>query len=156
LKDEAHTVHERCCQRSRSDWRCPGGDLKRLVGVNAWDLINDVDSAFLRYGAPDQILEPSEEDAEMLKRKAAAAGARFIPIKQRHMGSDRTPEIIATFKRDLEQKGVKFRLNSKVEDLIIEGDRCFGVKLADGTQIRTYAVELLNVEYHEETSHSGA
>jgi uncharacterized FAD-dependent dehydrogenase len=113
-----------------------GGDLKRLAGDNAWDLVNEVDSAFLGYGAPNQILEPSEDDAEMLKRKAAAAGARFVPIRQRHMGSDRTPKIIATFKRDLEQKGVKFRLSSRVEDLIIEGDRCGGVKLADGTQIK--------------------
>ena len=112
-----------------------GGDLKHLAGDNAWDLINEVDSAFLRYGAPNQILEPSEDDAEMLKRKAAAAGARFVPIKQRHMGSDRTPKIIAAFKRDLEQKGIKFRLNSRVEDLIIEDTRCSGVKLADGSQI---------------------
>lgn len=113
-----------------------GGDLKRLAGDNAWDLINDVDSAFLRYGAPDQILEPSEDDAEMLKRKAASAGARFVPIKQRHMGSDRTPEIISSFKRDLEQKGVRFQLNTRVEDLIIDGGRCCGVKLDDGTQIK--------------------
>lgn len=113
-----------------------GGDLKRLAGDNAWDLVNEVDSTFLRYGAPDQILEPSEEDAEMLKRKTAAAGARFLPIRQRHMGSDRTPKIIAAFKRELEQMGIKFRLNSRVDDLIIEGDRCSGVKLADGTQIK--------------------
>jgi len=119
-----------------------GGDLTRLAGDNAWDLINEVDSTFLRYGAPDQILEPSEDDAEMLKRKAAAAGARFVPIKQRHMGSDKTPEIIATFKRDLEQNGVKFLLNSRVEDLIIEGDRCYGVKLADGAQIKANRVLL--------------
>jgi uncharacterized FAD-dependent dehydrogenase len=113
-----------------------GGDLKRLAGDNAWDLVNEVDSAFLRYGAPDQILEPSGEDAEMLKRKTAAAGARFIPIRQRHMGSDRTPKIIAAFKRDLEQKGIKFRLNFRVDDLIIDGDRCCGVRLADGTQLK--------------------
>jgi hypothetical protein len=113
-----------------------GGDLMHLAGDSAWDLINEVDSTFLRYGAPNQILEPSVDDAEMLTRKAAAAGARFVPIRQRHMGSDRTPEIIATFKRDLEQKGIKFRLNSRVEDLIIEGDRCCGVKLADGTQVK--------------------
>jgi uncharacterized FAD-dependent dehydrogenase len=82
-----------------------GGDLKALAGDDAWDLINIVDSTFLRYGAPTHILEPSEDDAEMLKRKAASYGARFVPIRQRHMGSDRTPKIIASFKKDLEQKG---------------------------------------------------
>ena len=113
-----------------------GGDLMHLAGDGAWDLINEVDSAFLKYGASSRIIEPSMDDAEMLKRNAAAAGARFVPIRQRHMGSDRTSEIIAKFKRDLEQKGIKFRLNSRVEDLIIEGDRCCGVKLADGTEIK--------------------
>lgn len=112
-----------------------GGDLKGLAGDDAWDLIDEVDSAFLRFGAPNKILEPSSDDAEMLKRRAAAAGARFIPIRQRHMGSDRTPEIIAAFKKDLEHKGIKFRLGSRVEDLIIEGGRCSGVKLTDDTQI---------------------
>lgn len=113
-----------------------GGDLEHLAGDKAWDLIDEVDSTFLRYGAPSRVLEPSEDDAEMLKRKAAAAGARFVPIRQRHMGSDGTPRIIAAFKKDLEQKGIKFRLNCAVEDLIIDGERCCGVRLADGTQIK--------------------
>ena len=113
-----------------------GGNLEHLVGGEAWDLVNEMDAVFLRYGAPNQTLEPSEDDTEMLRRKAAAAGARFIPIRQRHMGSDRTPEIIATFKKDLEQKGIRFMLNSRAEDLIIENGRCCGVELADGTRLR--------------------
>ena len=111
-----------------------GGDLRRLTGSESWNLIDEVDSAFLRYGAPNETLEPSEEEAETLKRKAAAAGARFIPIRQRHMGSDKTPLIIEAFKRDLEKKGIKFLLNSRADDLIVEDGRCHGVKLADGTQ----------------------
>jgi uncharacterized FAD-dependent dehydrogenase len=110
-----------------------GGDLEKLAGAQAWPLVEEVDSVFLKYGAPQQILEPSEKDAEMLRRKAAAAGARFIPIRQRHMGSDKTPEIIRSFHMDLEKKGVRFLLNSCVADLIIEDGRCWGVKLADGT-----------------------
>ena len=113
-----------------------GGDLERLAGDEAWNLVDEVDSAFLRYGAPGLTIEPSEDEAETLKRKAAAAGARFIPIKQRHMGSDKTPLIIEAFKRDLEQKGVKFLLNSRATDLIIEQEGCHGVKLADGIQIK--------------------
>lgn len=112
-----------------------GGDLEHLAGGEAWGLIKEVDSAFLRYGAPEKVLEPSEDDIEMLSRKAAAAGARFVPIRQRHMGSDKTPEIIAAFKRDLESKGIKFLLNSRVEDLIVEANRCLGIRLDDGTRL---------------------
>ncbi len=96
-----------------------GGDLTKLAGEDAWNLIETIDSTFLKYGAPKEAMEPKAEDAEMLRRKAAAAGARFIAIKQRHMGSDKTPEIISAFKKDLVQKGVKFLLNTTFVDLII-------------------------------------
>jgi len=112
-----------------------GGDLESLAGDLAWDLVEEVDLAFLQYGAPSQTLEPSEEDAEMLKRKAAAAGARFVPIRQRHMGSDGTPRIIAALKSDLVQRGIEFRLETMVEDLMIDGGVCRGIRLADGTRI---------------------
>lgn len=113
-----------------------GGDLERLAGSDAWRLVDDVDSTFLSYGAPAETQEPSTEDAEMLRRKAAAAGARFISIKQRHMGSDRTPKIIAAFKRDLENRGIKFLLGVRVVDLTVEGSKCRGVVLSDGTKLR--------------------
>jgi uncharacterized FAD-dependent dehydrogenase len=109
-----------------------GGDLEALAGTDAWKLVEEVDAAFLRYGAPMETLEPSPEDAESLRRRAAAAGARFIAIKQRHMGSDLTPQIIAAFKRDLEEKGVKFLLGACAADLMVEDSRCHGVRLADG------------------------
>ncbi len=119
-----------------------GGDLEHLAGGEAWDLIKEVDLSFLRYGAPEKVLEPSEDDVEMLRWKAAAAGARFIPIRQRHMGSDKTPAIIAAFKTDLESKGVKFLLNSCVEDLIVEDNRCSGVRLADGARLKARKILL--------------
>jgi uncharacterized FAD-dependent dehydrogenase len=119
-----------------------GGDLEALAGREAWRLVELVDSVFLRYGAPARTQEPTQEDAEMLSHKAASAGARFIPIRQRHMGSDRTPQIIAAFKEDLVKKGVSFLLNSCVVDLILEGSSCKGVRLADGTVLEAKKVLL--------------
>ncbi|MDM7913566.1 MAG: NAD(P)/FAD-dependent oxidoreductase [Methanotrichaceae archaeon] len=119
-----------------------GGDLEALAGKEAWKLVEQVDSVFLKYGAPTKTQEPSQEDAEMLGHKAASAGARFIPIRQRHMGSDRTPQIIAAFKEDLVRKGVSFMLNSCVVDLILEGSSCKGVRLADGTVLEAKKVLL--------------
>jgi uncharacterized protein len=113
-----------------------GGNLVKLAGDDAWNLIEKVDSTFLKYGASKDAIEPAPEDAEMLGRKAAAAGARFIAIRQRHMGSDKTPEIISAFKRDLQEKGVKFLLNSSVIDLIVEDLDCKGIVLSNGQQIR--------------------
>ncbi|MCS7373438.1 MAG: NAD(P)/FAD-dependent oxidoreductase [archaeon GB-1867-097] len=93
-----------------------GGNLIKLTGSEeeAWKLVNYVDSVFLKYGAPKKIYHADGEIVEELERKAAAAGAKFIPIPQRHIGSDKAPQIIKNFKRDLETKGVTFLLNTKV------------------------------------------
>jgi len=106
-----------------------GGNLVNLTGSakTAWDLIQEVDSAFVGYGATTEVQAPSPEDVEALKRRAASAGARFINIRQRHIGSDRAPAVIAAFEKDLVRQGVRFRLDSRVEDLLLEGDRCAGV-----------------------------
>lgn len=111
-----------------------GGDLTRLTD-DAWSLVDEVDSVFLRYGAPVETQEPTPGDVEDLSRRAASVGARFIAIKQRHMGSDRTPEIIREFSDDLKRRGVRFVLNSSAADLIID-DACRGVRLSDGREIR--------------------
>jgi len=115
-----------------------GGDLKSLTGSSelAWDLVQDVDSVFVGYGAESKVQSPLPGDVEALELRAASAGARFIKIDQRHMGSDRAPAIIAAFKRDLVRKGVRFKLNSQVADLVLEGGQCVGVKLANGDVIR--------------------
>lgn len=96
-----------------------GGDLAQLTGsvAKAQELVKEVDEIFLAHGAPKEIYGAEEEDIERLTRRAAAAGVRFIPIPQRHVGSEYLPKVIGSFKRDLEKRGVKFMLNSKVEKL---------------------------------------
>jgi len=96
-----------------------GGNLIELVGSQnkAWKLIRYVDSIFLKYGAPQKLYSSKGSDVEELERRAAAAGAKFIPIPQRHIGSDQAPRVIKNFKRDLESHGVKFLLRKKVEKI---------------------------------------
>jgi len=96
-----------------------GGNLFEFTNSEeeAWKLIEYVDSIFLKYGAPQQILRINDEMVESLKRKAAAVGAKFIPIPQRHMGSDKAPIVIKNFKQDLESRGVTFLLRTHVSKI---------------------------------------
>jgi uncharacterized FAD-dependent dehydrogenase len=80
---------------------------------------------------------PKGEEVELLKRRAAAVGARFIEITQRHMGSDNAPKVIGNFEKDLKDRGVEFLLSTKVDDLIIEDNACMGVVLKDKSEIRS-------------------
>ncbi|MCD6380934.1 MAG: NAD(P)/FAD-dependent oxidoreductase [Candidatus Odinarchaeota archaeon] len=92
-----------------------GGDLIKLTGSEekAWELVNYVDKIFLKFGAPKEAYEGSEEDIIELKRRAAASGIKFIPIKQRHLGTDRSPMVIKNFKEFLESRGARFLLRTE-------------------------------------------
>jgi uncharacterized FAD-dependent dehydrogenase len=116
-----------------------GGDLTEQTGdpEYAWELVDHVDKVFVRYGAPDHLYIPKGEEVELLKRRAAAVGARFIEITQRHMGSDNAPKVIGNFEKDLKDRGIEFLLNTKVEDLIVEDNACVGVVLKDRSELRS-------------------
>ncbi|HID26791.1 MAG TPA: NAD(P)/FAD-dependent oxidoreductase [Methanosarcinales archaeon] len=111
-----------------------GGNLIELTKNQdkAWELVDYVDKIFLKYGAPNHLYSPDGEEVELLKRRAASVGAKFIETPQRHIGSDNAPKIIKNFEEDLKKRGVDFLLNSTVEDLIIKNGSCKGVKLKGG------------------------
>lgn len=121
-----------------------GGDLADLTGdqTEAWQLVERVDKVFLKFGAPQGALLTESPEIEELKRRAASVGARFIEIKQRHIGSDNAPAVIGQFKRNLVDKGVDFLLETEVKDLLIEDETCRGIILSDGRELRASYVLL--------------
>ncbi|MGZ4932867.1 MAG: NAD(P)/FAD-dependent oxidoreductase [Halobacteriota archaeon] len=114
-----------------------GGDLAALTGdyALAWELVEHVDNLFLKYGAPEKLYNATGDQVEKLKRDAAAVGVHFIEIPQRHMGSDNAPHIIENFENDLKSRGIIFRLNSEVHDLLIDDGTCSGVLLKHGEKL---------------------
>ncbi|MFQ6129205.1 MAG: NAD(P)/FAD-dependent oxidoreductase [Candidatus Hadarchaeaceae archaeon] len=94
-----------------------GGDLSKLTKSvpKAEKLVKEVDDIFVEHGAPKEVHGTGSKEVEELTRRAAAAGVRFIPILQRHIGSEYLPNIINSLRNRLEKQGVKFMLNSKVD-----------------------------------------
>jgi hypothetical protein len=94
-----------------------GGDLTEFTKnvKEAEELVKEVDEIFLEHGAPRELYGTGPRGTEELGRKAAAAGMKFVPIQQRHIGSEHLPSVIKSFRKSLHEKGVKFMLNSKVE-----------------------------------------
>ncbi|MHC1597960.1 MAG: NAD(P)/FAD-dependent oxidoreductase [Methermicoccaceae archaeon] len=120
-----------------------GGDLSEFVPLDeAWGLVDEVDRILLSYGVPSQLSKPEGRELEEVERRAASVGARFIPIPQRHIGSDRAPQVINRFKLGLVERGVEFRLLTTVKELIVEDGVCRGVITSDGKQIRARCVLL--------------
>ncbi len=106
-----------------------GGNLEEFVSSEeAWKIINEIDEVFLKHGASEELYAPDEDEISPLMREAAASGIKFIPIVQRHMGSDKTPPIINSIKEELEDKGIRFMLETEVIDIIVDG-KVKGAKL---------------------------
>jgi len=106
-----------------------GGNLEEFVSnEEAWSIIHKIDQIFLKHGASEELYAPDNDEISPILREAAATGIKFIPIVQRHMGSDRTPPIINSIKDELEEKGVFFMLETEVLDIIVD-DKVNGAKL---------------------------
>ena len=96
-----------------------GGNLFQLLNNEkaAWELVKYVDDVFLEAGAPTKLYSPNEEDSVDLERRAASVGVRFIPIVQRHIGTDNAPRVIENLANDLRKRGVEFELLRRVVKL---------------------------------------
>ncbi|WP_129598875.1 NAD(P)/FAD-dependent oxidoreductase [Methanohalophilus profundi] len=116
-----------------------GGDLLEFTHdqEKAWELVDYVDNIFLQCGATKKMISPKGEDVEQLQRRAASVGAKFIDIRQRHIGTDNAPAVIGNFKKKLDENGVDFLLNTDVKDLWIENNVCKGVFLNNGRTIES-------------------
>lgn len=109
-----------------------GGNLLEFLRYDeAMGLIHYVDDVFVKHGA-DGGESIVDERSKKLRRKAKMAGVKFIPIHQRHVGSDKLPSVIKSLEEEIKGNGVRFMLNTKVADLIISDGRAKGVVLKGG------------------------
>jgi len=95
------------------------------------ELFDMVDDYFVEHGAPG---EAPPVPSTSLQQRAAANGIEFIPIRQKHIGSDMLPRVIGSMKADLEKRGVKFALNTTVESVTARNKKATGV-IAGGKQL---------------------
>lgn len=117
-----------------------GGDWAEFVGHRRADeLIEEVDHYFIKHGAPP---EDPHVPAAALATRAAASGIEFIPIRQKHIGSDMLPQVIGSMKKEMEKQGVRFLLNTRVTDLQVKDGKVTGV-IAGGKKLNADYVVLM-------------
>ncbi len=110
-----------------------GGNLEEFISRSEADnLIDKIDNLFLKHGASMKLYG---KDSVFLQRKAATCGIEFIPIPQRHIGSDILPSVITSIKNFLENKSVVFNLNTEV--IQIKKNDLYNLTLANGNEIQT-------------------
>ncbi|MEM0361103.1 MAG: NAD(P)/FAD-dependent oxidoreductase [Sulfolobales archaeon] len=110
-----------------------GGELHELVGSweEAYELIKYVDSIVVNFSDATKLYLPNTEMVEVLEKRSIKAGATFISIPQRHIGSEKAITVLENFTKFLEGNGVRIITNTEVIDIRSEG-RGFVVKSSSG------------------------
>lgn len=119
------------------------GKLTLSVDVGGWmdeyvrrdelaRLIEYVDSVYLEFGAPAKVHGADEDAVRAIERNAVLADLQLIPMKVRHLGTDRCAKILEAMKNTLDG-AVEVRTNTTVDRLLVEDGRVTGVETSTDT-----------------------
>jgi uncharacterized FAD-dependent dehydrogenase len=118
-----------------------GGWLGDYVGTDALqDLIEYADALWVEFGATREVHEPDPATAERLRHEATLAGMQLVPMRVRHIGTDRSPAVLAAMRVSLEGAGVEVRTDTGVAKILTADHDVTGVELDDGSTIEAGAV----------------
>lgn len=94
-----------------------GGDFDFLDPNYLIEKMKEVDDIFLKHGAPDELYGDDLNKIEDFLKKANAAGIEFVPLRQRHVGSDELPKVVKSIEDKLKKDGVKIYTRKTVVDI---------------------------------------
>jgi len=119
-----------------------GGWLENYVGREELiRLIDYVDKVYLAFGAPTTVFGTDVDVIEELQRRAQLAGLKLIPVRIRHLGTEKCADVIKAM-RDYLSKRVKILTERQVVRVLVDGSVATGVELVDGTKIHAKYVVL--------------
>ena len=108
-------------------------DLFKYMGQQeAYDLIDDTEVIFNKFGMDSKIYPTNMEDAKKIKESIAKVGANLLLIKQKHLGSDKLPGYIKDFSDYLDKNGVSLFEHCDVVDILEEDKNNYKVTYKDG------------------------
>ena len=109
-----------------------GGWLNQYVsGDKLSQLINYVDSVYLRFGATKEVYGDNLEKMEEIERKASLASLKLIRQKIRHMGTERCAQTLRKMRRELNDK-VEVKLREDVKAILVKNNAVEGVETVGG------------------------
>ena len=105
-----------------------GGNLLDILPIDYLEkLIKEVEKTFLYYGAEDKIFGSDPIKEKEIKKKALKAGLILVPMKLRHLGTEKCHEILKNMREDAKNWG-KIYMEKEVKQIIVEKGVAKGVK----------------------------
>jgi len=103
-------------------------------------LLEYSDELWLEFGATTDVHGPDPETAAALEREATLAGMKLVPMRIRHLGTDRSPEVLEAMRVHLESVGVDVRTETAARRILVEDGRVTGVELDGGEVLEADSV----------------
>ena len=105
-----------------------------MVGADQMpELIDYVDSLYLKFGALDRVYGVGEAVGELVRR-ATLADLRLIPVKLRHIGTERSRRALKAI-RDFIVRGVEVRLEEAATAIMVDDGVVTGVETSRGEHL---------------------
>ena len=119
-----------------------GGNMLEFVPQQrAIELMGEVERFFLRYAGKGEKEGGNSHGVSELERSAKSAGMKFIPIRQRHLGSDRLPLIIEKMVAGMKKNGVKLLTRTRAIDITVQNGLVNGVIARDLNSKRQFTLK---------------
>ena len=118
-----------------------GGHLSELLGEQQTQaLIDEVDGVYVDYGASKTVYGGRSDAFELLEKRAALAGLHLVSVPIRHIGTERSAEIMARMYEDLVEQGVRVEMRTPVAKVLTDDGRVGGVETERGEVIEAERV----------------
>lgn len=119
-----------------------GGLLAEIRGEEeAGQLIQQVDELWVRFGANGDPYEGNVDRIEEVARQASLVGLRLQHYPIRHLGTERSGDILGAMYLELVNRGVEVRTRTEVESILTVDGTVAGVQTAKGeTLIAPYVI----------------
>ena len=95
------------------------------------DLVNYVDSVYLKFGATKNLYGVNPDAIDEIERRASFGGLKLIPQKVRHMGPEKCAQPLRKMLRHLIDR-VDMRTKTDVKSLLIKKEGVEGVETTKG------------------------
>ncbi len=95
------------------------------------DLIGYVDSVNVRFGAPENLTDPSTGKVREIERRGLAVGLKLLRAQVRHLGTEINLQILTNLHDHLKNR-IEMRFRTEAERLLVSEGRVKGVLLRGG------------------------
>jgi hypothetical protein len=103
-------------------------DLTQFMGESeARALIDETEAMFNRFGMDGPVYPTDMEQALRVRTQAKKCGIDLLIIRQKHLGSDKLPTLIADMTEYVKSRGVTIHTSEEVKDVLVENGELRGV-----------------------------